>query len=68
MVDGARRRAIVAKMKTALVKAAMSGLYHTGAHRLLAPYTQGVGVIFMLHHVRPGPDRPRVSRPITFSR
>jgi len=59
MVDGARRRAIVAKMKTALVKAAMSGLYHTGAHRLLAPYTQGVGVIFMLHHVRPGPDRPK---------
>jgi len=49
----------VAKMKTALVKAAMSGLYHTGAHRLLAPYTQGVGVIFMLHHVRPGPDRPK---------
>src|SRR5262245_15864323 len=40
-------------MKTAMLKAAMSGLYHTGAHRLLAPYTQGIGVIFTLHHVRP---------------
>jgi peptidoglycan/xylan/chitin deacetylase (PgdA/CDA1 family) len=41
------------RVKTAMMKAAMSGLYHTGAHRLLAPYTQGVGLIFMLHQVRP---------------
>ena len=40
-------------VKTAMMKAAMTGLYHTGAHRLLAPYTQGSGVIFTLHHVRP---------------
>lgn len=39
-------------VKTAMMKAAMNGLYHTGAHRLLAPYTQGAGVIFTLHHVR----------------
>ena len=58
MVDGARRSAALARMKTAMMKAAMSGLYHTGAHRLLAPYTQGVGVIFTLHHVRPEPHRP----------
>ena len=40
-------------MKTAVMKAAMTGLYHSRAHRLLAPYTQGSGVIFTLHHVRP---------------
>ena len=43
----------MAGVKTAMMKATMSGLYHTGAHRLLAPYTQGSGVIFTLHHVRP---------------
>lgn len=63
MVDGVKRRVALAKMKNAMMKAAMSGLYHTGAHRLLAPYTQGVGVIFTLHHVRPEADEPRAFAP-----
>jgi peptidoglycan/xylan/chitin deacetylase (PgdA/CDA1 family) len=53
----------LAKVKTAMMKAAMSGLYHTGAHRLLAPYTQGQGVIFTLHHVRPAPEEPKAFAP-----
>jgi peptidoglycan/xylan/chitin deacetylase (PgdA/CDA1 family) len=40
-------------VKATVTKAAMTGLYHSGAHRLLAPYTQGAGVIFTLNHVRP---------------
>jgi len=50
-------------MKTAMMKAAMSGLYHTGAHRILAPFTQGVGLLFTLHHVRPEPEQPRAFAP-----
>ncbi len=50
-------------MKTAMMKAAMSGLYHTGAHRLLAPYTQGVGLIFTLHQVHPEPAEPKAFAP-----
>lgn len=56
----------MAKMKTTMMKAAMSGLYHSRAHRLLAPYTQGSGVIFTLHHVRPAPDRPNDFGPNSF--
>jgi peptidoglycan/xylan/chitin deacetylase (PgdA/CDA1 family) len=63
MVDGATRRANLAKMKTAMMKAAMSGLYHTGAHRLFAPYTQGVGLIFTLHQVCPEPEPNKAFSP-----
>jgi peptidoglycan/xylan/chitin deacetylase (PgdA/CDA1 family) len=63
MLDGPKRRAVLAKMRTAMMKAAMTGLYHTGAHRLLARYTQGLGVIFTLHHVRPEPSESRPYAP-----
>jgi hypothetical protein len=31
-------------------------LYLTGIHRLLAPFSQGIGLIFMLHRVSPEPQ------------
>ena len=40
-----------------LVKAALSAAHFAGVDGLLAPLTRGLGVIFMLHHVRPEPPR-----------
>lgn len=39
-----------------ILKAGLSALYLTRAHRLLAPYARGIGLIFMLHRVRPATD------------
>ena len=40
-----------------------SCLYYGGSHRVLAPYTRGVGVIFMLHRVFPEADEQRAFAP-----
>lgn len=40
-----------AQTLNSLRKAALKSLYYTGGHRLLAPFTQGVGAILMLHQV-----------------
>lgn len=40
-------------MKAQLLRSGLKALYYSGAHRLLASYTQGVGLIFMLHQVNP---------------
>lgn len=42
---------------TRLLKATLDVMHYSGVSRLLAPYTRGAGVVFMLHHVSPeGPD------------
>ena len=41
------------RRRTAMMKAALSALYYSGADGLLAPLTSGVGVIFTLHQVLP---------------
>lgn len=43
----------MSRRSTRILKGALSALHYSGADTLLAPWTRGVGVIFMLHHVRP---------------
>lgn len=43
---------------TKLVKAALAAAHYVGVDGLLAPWTRGLGVIFMLHHVRPELPEP----------
>jgi peptidoglycan/xylan/chitin deacetylase (PgdA/CDA1 family) len=40
---------------TKLLKTALSALHYTGVDALVAPYTRGAGIVFMLHHVTPEP-------------
>jgi peptidoglycan/xylan/chitin deacetylase (PgdA/CDA1 family) len=43
---------------TTLSRAALSALHFSGADRLIAPLTRGIGAIFMLHHVHPEQPAP----------
>ena len=40
-------------MNPAVLKAGLNALHYSGASSALAPLTRGVGVIFMMHHIRP---------------
>ncbi len=41
------------RLRNAVIRAGLDGLYVTGAHRMLRPVLGGVGLILMLHRVRP---------------
>lgn len=41
-------------MKQEILKSGLKALHYSGLGRLLAPFTRGIGVIFMLHRVLPG--------------
>jgi peptidoglycan/xylan/chitin deacetylase (PgdA/CDA1 family) len=51
----------MSRRSTKLFKAALSALHYTGADGLIAPFTAGNGVIFMLHQVTP--EAPRDFEP-----
>jgi len=40
-------------MNSAVLKVGLDALHYSGASSALAPVTRGVGVIFMMHHIRP---------------
>lgn len=44
-------------VKEHVIKAMLDGLYWSGVYHLMAPRTAGLGVIFMLHRVRPAPEK-----------
>ena len=47
----------MSRRSTTLLKTALAAVHYTGAGNLLAPYTRGAGVIFMLHQVDPTPPQ-----------
>jgi peptidoglycan/xylan/chitin deacetylase (PgdA/CDA1 family) len=47
----------MSRRSTTLLKTALAAVHYSGAGNLLAPYTRGAGVIFMLHQVDPRPPQ-----------
>lgn len=47
----------MSRRSTKLLKAALAAVHYSGAENILAPFTKGAGVIFMLHQVRPDPPQ-----------
>ena len=47
----------MSRRSTKLLKAALAAVHYSGAESFLGPLTKGVGVIFMLHQVRPDPPQ-----------
>jgi len=43
----------MARLRDHVIRAGLETLYFSGAHRILRPFYEGVGVILTLHHVRP---------------
>jgi hypothetical protein len=43
----------MSRRTTRILKAVLSTLHYSGADSMIAPFTRGIGAIFMLHHVNP---------------
>jgi len=58
----------MSRLRSGLIRTAFNALHFSGLHRVMRPVFGGVGVIFMLHHVRPqapGAFRPNAHLEIT---
>jgi peptidoglycan/xylan/chitin deacetylase (PgdA/CDA1 family) len=54
---------VLSGVKNNIIRTGLEALYFSGAHALLRPFVGGVGMILMLHHVRPPrPDRFQPNR------
>jgi len=50
-------------LKHTVIRSGLEALYFSGAHLLMQPFVGGIGMILMLHHVRPArPDRFQPNR------
>src|SRR4026207_1932081 len=47
------KQGCMSRRTTKILKAALSTLHYSGADSMIAPFTRGIGAIFMLHHVSP---------------
>jgi peptidoglycan/xylan/chitin deacetylase (PgdA/CDA1 family) len=54
----AHRSRSMSRRSTKILKAALAAVHYSGAESILAPFTKGAGVVFMLHQVLPNPPRP----------
>ena len=53
----------MAGLKHNVIRSGLEALYFSGAHMLMRPFVGGIGMILMLHHVRPPrPDRFQPNR------
>lgn len=43
-------------MRQDVLKTGLNALYYSGTHRVIAPFTRGLGLIYMLHRVSPEPQ------------
>ena len=55
------KQGCMSRRTTNILKAVLSALHYSGADSMIAPFTRGIGAIFMLHHV--SPEKPSSFEP-----
>jgi len=51
----------MSRRTTRILKTVLSALHYSGADSMIAPFTRGIGAIFMLHHI--SPEKPNKFEP-----